>query len=163
MSLGGLWHGANWNYVLWGLLAGVLLVVHRAFAAWAGRRPTLAAVLESAAGTAGRIALTFGTFVLSLVVFRSPSLASAGTMLGHLFGGGAGSDLPSPWAGFWLTAALVFVGHALGALLARERFAIRRWGRVVPAPAFGAAAAAPLTAALVLAPGTSKAFIYFQF
>lgn len=29
MILGGLWHGASWNFVLWGLLHGILLVIHR--------------------------------------------------------------------------------------------------------------------------------------
>ena len=29
MLLGGLWHGASWNFVLWGLLHGMLLIAHR--------------------------------------------------------------------------------------------------------------------------------------
>ena len=29
MLLGGLWHGASWNFVLWGLIHGLLLIVHR--------------------------------------------------------------------------------------------------------------------------------------
>tara|TARA_B100001093_G_scaffold162960_1_gene155332 strand:+ start:107 stop:1561 length:1455 start_codon:yes stop_codon:yes gene_type:complete len=29
MLLGGLWHGASWNFVLWGLVHGVLLIIHR--------------------------------------------------------------------------------------------------------------------------------------
>jgi alginate O-acetyltransferase complex protein AlgI len=29
MLLGGLWHGASWNFVLWGLMHGVLLIAHR--------------------------------------------------------------------------------------------------------------------------------------
>ena len=36
MLLGGLWHGASWNFVLWGALHGVALVVHRA---WTELRP----------------------------------------------------------------------------------------------------------------------------
>src|SRR5437763_13647772 len=31
MTLGGLWHGANWTFVIWGLLHGLLLIVHRSF------------------------------------------------------------------------------------------------------------------------------------
>jgi D-alanyl-lipoteichoic acid acyltransferase DltB (MBOAT superfamily) len=33
MALGGLWHGAAWNFVFWGLLHGVALAVHRLYAA----------------------------------------------------------------------------------------------------------------------------------
>ena len=29
MLLGGLWHGASWNFVLWGLIHGLLLIIHR--------------------------------------------------------------------------------------------------------------------------------------
>jgi D-alanyl-lipoteichoic acid acyltransferase DltB (MBOAT superfamily) len=31
MILGGLWHGASWNFVIWGLVHGLLLVAHRYF------------------------------------------------------------------------------------------------------------------------------------
>lgn len=34
MTLGGLWHGAGWNFLFWGLLHGVALVVHRLYDAW---------------------------------------------------------------------------------------------------------------------------------
>ena len=37
MLLGGLWHGASWNYVLWGLMHGVFLIVHRAWGEWRQR------------------------------------------------------------------------------------------------------------------------------
>src|SRR5205085_2460469 len=39
MLLGGLWHGAHWNFVLWGAMHGVMLAIHRSGglqAAWAG-------------------------------------------------------------------------------------------------------------------------------
>jgi D-alanyl-lipoteichoic acid acyltransferase DltB (MBOAT superfamily) len=52
MLLGGLWHGAAWNFVLWGGLHGVFLIVHAAFRrthvpvpALAGRTLTLLAVI----------------------------------------------------------------------------------------------------------------------
>ena len=37
--LGGLWHGANWTFVLWGAFHGVLLAVNHAWRHWRGRRP----------------------------------------------------------------------------------------------------------------------------
>jgi alginate O-acetyltransferase complex protein AlgI len=40
MLLGGLWHGASWNFVLWGFLHGVALMAHRLFRAMRGDRPT---------------------------------------------------------------------------------------------------------------------------
>ena len=37
MVLGGLWHGASWNFVIWGTLHGLALVVEREFSAWRRR------------------------------------------------------------------------------------------------------------------------------
>src|SRR5262249_14504842 len=45
MGLAGLWHGANWNYVLFGLLQGTMLAAHAAFRSWCVGRPRLVAVL----------------------------------------------------------------------------------------------------------------------
>ena len=38
MVLGGLWHGANWTFVLWGAFHGVLLAINHAWRQWRGRR-----------------------------------------------------------------------------------------------------------------------------
>lgn len=38
MLIGGLWHGAAWNFVLWGAFQGALLIVHRQWLAWRGPR-----------------------------------------------------------------------------------------------------------------------------
>jgi alginate O-acetyltransferase complex protein AlgI len=66
MVLGGLWHGANWTYVVWGALHGVGLAVERATKrAW------------------GRI-LVFHFVCFALVLFRAPSLRQAAEFLGQL-------------------------------------------------------------------------------
>lgn len=38
MLIGGLWHGAAWNYVVWGIYQGLILSLHRAYVAWRGER-----------------------------------------------------------------------------------------------------------------------------
>jgi hypothetical protein len=63
-----------------------------------------------------------------------------------------------PLAGFWVAAAIVAVGHVLG------HRAVWRWLlERVPVPVQGLGLASLLTAALLLAPDASKAFVYFQF
>src|SRR5262249_53393180 len=47
MALGGLWHGANWTFVAWGLLHGTLLVVHRGFQRACKPRPWLDGACQS--------------------------------------------------------------------------------------------------------------------
>ena len=51
MTLGGLWHGAGWNFVVFGLLQGLLLIIHRVFKDYCKTRPALDAWLQTAAGT----------------------------------------------------------------------------------------------------------------
>ena len=87
MLLGGLWHGANWTFVAWGLLHGAALIVAHAGAGLRARWP--AAVLPS--GRLGRLAgwaLTMAVVVVAWVVFRAPSF----TVAWHVLGGMAGAN-----------------------------------------------------------------------
>ena len=47
MALGGLWHGAAWGYILWGLAHGSMLVIHKQFKDYCEGKPQLTAFLES--------------------------------------------------------------------------------------------------------------------
>src|SRR5947209_14618581 len=51
MTLGGLWHGASWTFIIWGVLHGLLLIGHRFFRAFCEPRPVLQRVLHSIPGT----------------------------------------------------------------------------------------------------------------
>jgi hypothetical protein len=157
-TLCGLWHGANWNYVAWGFLNGVLLVVHAWFRPWCTRRPALEAALRSGSGTAVRVAITFACFCLTLAVFRTQGLAAAGVMLRGMLTPVAGPGLTLHTHGLYLTFAFVILCHVM---------ALRNWWPRIyerlPLPARGLGFGAALTLALILMPGASKAFIYFQF
>ena len=72
MLLGGLWHGAAWNFVLWGGLHGLYLLIQRIFP-W--RLPPLV----------GRT-LTLLAVVVAWVPFRASGLAATGTMLRGMAG-----------------------------------------------------------------------------
>ncbi len=163
MTLGGLWHGANWPYVMWGVIQGLLLAGHRQFAFVVNRWSALKLLLESGPGTALRITLTFLTFCLSVAVFRSPTLASGAEMIGRMFAPSFGRPAPLEMQAFWATLGIVALGHAFGARLAGGPFAWRRAFERTPAPVLGTLGATALVAAIVLGPGATKAFIYFQF
>lgn len=159
MVLGGLWHGAAWPYIAFGALQGCWLAAHRAFREWCETKPRLDAALLSPLGTAVRIASTFTLFTCTLVVFRSPTLASGREMLGGMLLPHAGLGLPLHPSSFKILAVLFVAGY----LLAATR---RHWARVwdrAPTPLRGAAFAMACTLALVLAPDAGKSFIYFQF
>lgn len=84
MGLGGLWHGASWNFAVWGLYHGLLLVAHRYWrkfitaSGWANvvDRPLLRPFW---------VALTFLLVALGWIPFRAPDFATTWHTLHALF------------------------------------------------------------------------------
>ncbi len=75
MLLGGLWHGASWNFVVWGALHGGYLVVNHA---WSHGRKRLG--LDGSAGRAYQLfawTVTFLAVVVAWVVFRAETFGGA--------------------------------------------------------------------------------------
>lgn len=80
-TLSGLWHGAAWAFVLWGMLHGLALVFHRIFKSYIEKLP--------------HILTGFFTFVfvnLAWVLFRTESIGRAKQVLTRLFTGGFSGD-----------------------------------------------------------------------
>jgi alginate O-acetyltransferase complex protein AlgI len=114
--------------------------------------------LRTVPGTLLRIAVTFLAVCLGWVFFRATTFSISWTMLRHLVPGHAGMPAPLTASSFWALMFLVAVCHLVALRGLWNRLALR-----LPEPVLGAAYAAVLTLALVLTPGTGKAFIYFQF
>jgi alginate O-acetyltransferase complex protein AlgI len=76
MTLGGLWHGAAWTFVAWGVYHGLLLATHRA---WQSVRPDRLKAAPWYIAASG--ALTFLCIVIGWVLFRSPDFHTAATIL----------------------------------------------------------------------------------
>jgi alginate O-acetyltransferase complex protein AlgI len=158
MAACGLWHGAAWPFICFGMIHGVWLGLHRMVAPRIRQLPQLDAMLQTAAGTAARIAAFLFTYMLSVVVFRSISMAAAGRMFAGMFVRQGGRPLSMAPASLLLLAAAVMIGHVVAAH--------PRWPRLtaaLPAPVRGLGYAAAVMAALLLAPDAGQAFIYFQF
>jgi alginate O-acetyltransferase complex protein AlgI len=85
MLLGGLWHGANWTFVVWGGLHGVYLVTNHL---WRGlmERMGRPARAPRPAGRVLSVALTFLAVVVAWVFFRADTLTSALSILGGMAG-----------------------------------------------------------------------------
>jgi D-alanyl-lipoteichoic acid acyltransferase DltB (MBOAT superfamily) len=82
MLLGGLWHGAAWTFVLWGLYQGLLLILYRPFEPW------FAALAARRGAWLGRAAAWFVMFHLTCfgwLIFRAPSLGALRDMTVSLF------------------------------------------------------------------------------
>ncbi|MEA2884533.1 MAG: alginate O-acetyltransferase complex protein AlgI, partial [Bradyrhizobium sp.] len=87
MLLGGLWHGAAWNFVIWGGLHGIYLCINHLWQRWRG-----GAITRSPAAKLASWAVTFFAVVIAWVFFRAKTAAGAWQMLGSLFGFEAGSS-----------------------------------------------------------------------
>lgn len=66
MLIGGLWHGAGWNFILWGGLHGFYLIIHQLYRGWIGS-------VQTSNIWSGRI-LTFVVVIIAWTPFRAESL-----------------------------------------------------------------------------------------
>jgi alginate O-acetyltransferase complex protein AlgI len=155
--LTGLWHGANWTFVVWGAYHGGWLLFERRF----GLRG-----LASEAPSAIRRATTFMIVVFGWVIFRAESLSQAGDYLWSMLaidslGLGSLARVTSTRAVLTLLAAsaVVFVPATFttGPFLVRSNDRVGQVARV-------AIVGVGLPVALVLAAsGAFSPFLYFQF
>lgn len=83
MLIGGLWHGASWNFVLWGALQGAALCVHKA---WRGKRKEKNGIMRKNKLVEGlSICMTIGFWCISFVPFRASSIEETGIMIMRIF------------------------------------------------------------------------------
>jgi alginate O-acetyltransferase complex protein AlgI len=159
MTLGGLWHGASWTFVIWGGVHGLLLIGQRLCHDFAKARPRLDRFLNGALGSSACVLLTFLTVCSTWVLFRSTSLVQVGQIFERLFFfTRAGGNSPAPVAGLVTTYLAVALCHWIALQSSFKRLAMR-----LPPPVAGFGYGTLLTLILILAPANGKAFIYFQF
>ena len=154
--LTGLWHGADWNFVLWGLFFAVFLIMEKGFLL----KPLQKLPVLSHLYTLLLVAVSF-------VIFDSAGLSEAATHLGRMFGAG-GVPLVTGEALYYLGSyAVTFVIAVIGATPLPARLAHRlsegKGGRAlsVLAPAALMVLLAVVTAYLV--DGSFNPFLYFRF
>lgn len=162
----GLWHGASWNFVVWGLYHGAFLILERT---------RFGTALERG-WTPLRHGYALLVVMIGWVFFRSATLPHALGYLEALFclGGTCQASVPAgmvevePWHVMWLTIAAALATPLRALYGARLSLA---GGRLAPALSsawvqWGEAAGLMLLlvlAAMALAGGTYNAFLYFRF
>ena len=154
MLLGGLWHGAAWTFVAWGAFHGLMLVGERL------SRPLLerAAAMLGGLGTLLGGLLTLLGVLIAWVWFRAPDFAHAAKIHHAMF---VATDSSAALTAEAKIALIVFGLLWLMHWLLRHHD-LRRWLRQRDALSLGLIWAI-LAVAIVLSPGVSRAFIYFQF
>ena len=154
MTLGGLWHGAQWHFVVWGVYHGLLLAVYRPFRAARDTVRETPAWMRTAA-----IVVMFHLTCVGWMLFRVRDIPDMFTICGKMVGdwsvsSAALGDLAS-LAGFsWLLVVMQLAQHLTGDLLVVRR--LPAWAR--------AALYVILYLSLTLGGAfDDRPFIYFQF
>lgn len=93
MFLGGIWHGANWTYVVWGLLHGLALAIHKAWMKITDSPNRKHSFLMNALS----ILLTFLFTTFSWIFFRADSLSQARIIITRIFSFQSGIEQPYIW------------------------------------------------------------------
>ncbi len=111
MLLGGLWHGASWNFIIWGGLHGVALGVHKIW-------------MECAKGFIEKYddnlvynffswLLTFLFVCFCWIFFKSPDYATASIMISQIFTDFFISVWPEFWGNYHNVICMMLVGYAI--------------------------------------------------
>jgi len=97
-SVCGLWHGASWTFVLWGLLHGTALAVHRAWRLWSPSRWRAQRRWSRLGRQVSSRFATLGIVLVGWILFRADSLHSAWLYLARIaVWESGGTRLPSPY------------------------------------------------------------------
>ena len=150
MLLGGLWHGASWNFLIWGGYQGALLGIERPFGVGRGEdRWNLLSI--------PKVLLTFGLAMVGWVFFRAADLRQSVFIISQMFSFTPGHLLLLPWN---IELALL----ALAIAIAEESGEVCEKLIAAPAPVYALSLTLMLFCTEVFgAIDASIPFIYFQF
>lgn len=161
MLLGGLWHGANWTFIIWGAWHGAILAVERF--ANSVKKEGEAAVISLKNGAL--MIFTFFLVVMGWVMFRAESVVQAMKFYKAMFAGsmrGFSEEIGWQITGAATTALIVGYVLIFGMPLVEKQFNINiketrsRWTH-------GGAVALFLVAVMKLGAQSYSPFLYFQF
>lgn len=151
MVLGGLWHGASWNFIIWGAIHGSILVAERL---WKAYKLPGAGALPSWAGTF----ITFHIVTVAWIFFRAKEFSTAKAYLSGLFGGSADLTLAGPWM-----LALIALGMMCHFGPAEAIQKLARKAAALPSAVFALAGVLVLLIVEGMLGEGVAPFIYFQF
>jgi alginate O-acetyltransferase complex protein AlgI len=151
MVLGGLWHGASYNFSIWGFLHGLALIVNREWSIWSTRLriPSLPRPLA--------IALTFWWVCLAWIFFRAQDLSAALGIAGSFLTWQGTGDLSLGWEPF---GAILILGALHWTF---SRLDLAKLAEQMPRLVYPVVWGTALALALGFMPVGQRPFIYFQF
>ena len=156
MLLGGLWHGAAWNFVLWGFYQGLLLLVYQAF----GNGSSLVSDARRRTAKVLGFMMFSGLMCYGWLLFRAASFAQIVTFTKTIFVGPyrIATSMPTP-----PIAATIGVLLLMSYDLAAYRSGRATFYRALPPWSRGGLYSCLIVVTLMGLANARSAFIYFQF
>ena len=154
MLLGGLWHGANWTFVLWGAWHGILIMIQRFFE---NRFESVQKLFSGGRAVPSVLSavFTFNLVCLGWILFRAQSVSEARGIFLNIFEAPVGAaSVEKP---ILIMLAIAAVSHVM-----RSRWKMDEWVIRLPVP-LQALAYASATIIVFLFFTAENRFIYFQF
>lgn len=160
MLLGGLWHGASWNFILWGGMHGVALALHKYWRYINGK--TKEDVSYGRNKVLGVI-FTFHFVCLGWIFFRNTTFEGSLAMLNQIFTEFNLHLIGQLIVGYWEVFVLMLIGYLLH--FAPDSWENKLRERVITLPLIGKALVVVLVIYVVIQIKSSEIqpFIYFQF
>lgn len=160
MLLGGLWHGASWNFVVWGGLHGLALIFHKLYKTKYSDNFNFSKLIKSLYTVLSWV-LTMVFVMLTWVFFRAQTFSAAAQIIKNMFipKGDVNYIIPSA---FIVLFVIIFIGHLFG-----EKYFYRveeNQKHIFKNPYFqGVLFGIVVFTVLLFGSDDNQAFIYFQF
>ncbi len=150
--LTGLWHGASWNFVIWGIYYGVLLIIEKLFFKNWSKVPVLSNIT------------TLFFVVVGWGIFYFDNFSELLTFFGYMFGVGCGlydiTTVSTLFANLGLLAACILFSTPLPYSLYKKAIALKGVGFIIEGVVM---VALFVSCIAMLAGSTSNPFLYFRF
>jgi len=155
-ALTGLWHGANWTFVAWGVYYGVMLMLEKFFlSGWLAKLPRFVSH-----------AYTLLVVIVGWVFFMSPTITGAGQVLGAMVGL-SGSGLATTFVMMRIVQP-VYIVVFVAAIIGSVPWYKAPWLRLTERPVLGwfldlGGVAVIALSAVMMVVGSFSPFLYFKF
>lgn len=171
MAIGGLWHGASWSFVVWGMYHGLALIAHREFAIFKAANNKLKTFIDSKLGNIVSIIVTFHAVCIGWVFFRIQDVSQAFFVakrmlfLSPIYTRAENHHflILKPELPVIVPVVIFMVLILLAANLPVSAASERGWFKNAPAPLKAAFCTVLIVAIITFLPDNSAPFIYFQF
>jgi hypothetical protein len=158
MLIGGLWHGANIRFILWGLMHGLGLIINKYWEKWAGKPLEISGIKRILSQI-----VTFHFVCLAWIIFRAQDMNTVTAMLSQIAGNFGFKQIISVIEGYSVLFGLILVGFVIHWLPWKIKENYRGWFITTPMMLKVIIFIAVILFLYQVKSAVIQPFIYFQF